>query len=278
MASVTQGAMTPAIEHSCLYQCHIAHTRSTPKRHHFFIQAFWFAIDLDELPAISNTIAGFGRQWWQPYAWKDSDHMPFAEGETAKARVINYLNHQGIENTIDRVVFIGQPRVLGYSYNPASFYLCWDDTNQPVAALLLVDNTFRELKAYTLPYCDKSKRFSAQQPKDFYVSPFLNIDDVFESVVSLPDGQLTIEINTVRDQQTLLHSRVTGQRIPLTSKNVWRLTCWFPFYPQLTMLAIHWQALQLWRKGIAFHNKEDNPQAQRPNSLPNQRKYPKVAA
>lgn len=263
------------IKHSCFYECSITHERFAPKTHRFAVKAFLFAIDLDEVELLFNKLPGFGPQWWQPYRWVDADWMPAGlidshnndlSLRTVKERVCAFLNQDGLDVSGGRVMWVGQPRVFGFGYNPASFFVCWDSKENPLAALLLVDNTFRELKPYIIPankVNSAETMFSDVLTKHFYVSPFLNLDDEFNCSISLPEGYFSAKISTQRDETTLLKASLLGQRKPISETTLFRLSIKYPLFPQFTMLAIHCHAALLFLKGIPFHLKQANEGLQR---------------
>ena len=147
------------------------HARFTPKAHRFAYRIFLFAIDLDELGALSRRLRLFSVGRRNVYAFRESDYLPThepifngrtrpgprgprAEGDTPasglKARIVAHLATHGVDLTDGRVLLVTLPRVFGYLFNPVSFYFCYDRTGAPVAALAEITNTFREMKLYVL--------------------------------------------------------------------------------------------------------------------------------
>ena len=55
------------------------HRRFTPKAHHFAYRIFLFAIDLDELPALSGRLGLFSVDRANLYSFRDRDYLPTGE-------------------------------------------------------------------------------------------------------------------------------------------------------------------------------------------------------
>ena len=153
------------------------HARFAPKAHRFDYRIFLFALDLDELDTLHRNLRLFSHGWRNLYSFRDGDFLPThetaynggaqcsrigqVETGSLKQRVVAHLAGQGIDLTDGRVMLITLPRVLGYLFNPVSFYFCYDRTGAPVAALAEVTNTFKEMKPYLL-----GPEYSVQRTED----------------------------------------------------------------------------------------------------------------
>jgi hypothetical protein len=161
------------------------------------------------------------------------------------------------------VLLVTLPRTFGYGFNPVSFYFCYDRAGRPVAALAEVTNTFREMKPYYLgpetrlpadgaPAGDSFRR---RMPKDFYVSPYSDVDVAFDFNLRAPGGRLLAQIDDFHGSERTLTSTVVGEQRALTGA---RLAWWTLKYPLLTLRVIaliHWHALQLWLKRLPWFSK-----------------------
>jgi DUF1365 family protein len=169
--------------------------------------------------------------------------------------------------------------MLGYLFNPVSFYFCSDQYGAPIASIAEVTNTFRETKLYLLgrdtlqsskplgPSSDggseRSATFRLKTPKFFYVSPFSDVDVAFDFKLTVPGDHLRIQIDDVANGVRTFTSSVTGVKRPLTGPRL----AWYLFkYPFLTLrviLLIHWHALLLWTKRVGWFAKAARPLDQR---------------
>lgn len=247
---------------TCIYECTIWHARTKPRHHRFQHRHFMFMIDLDELKNLSFHSRLFRLDGWGLYRFDQRDHLPDnALGLGLKDRVIAVLNSRGITQEIHSIQLLTNVRTVGYVFNPVSFFFCRNEKNELVCCLVEVGNTFGEKKAY-LVRPDSNGNFVDCQSKDFYVSPFTELDHKFDFHIQVPSQQLKIEINTLENSQFIIRSSIQGKRLEFTDKNLLKLTARYPLAPLQVILFIHLHAFALWLKGIPFHRKEENPQKQ----------------
>lgn len=258
---------------SCLYECHVLHARFAPKAHRFLYRIFLFAIDLDELPELHRRLPWFSHNRANLYSFRDRDFFPVNEplhppsvptpshrepapARALKARVVAYLAERGTDLTDGRVVLVTLPRVLGYLFNPVSFYFCYDRTGACVTALTEVTNTFREVKPYFLGReTQRDGAFRLRMPKQFYVSPFSDVDVAFDFVLRPPGERLTIQIDDYIGPTRMLTSTLTGPQRALTGARLAWYTVKYPLLTLRIITLIHWHALLLWAKRVRWYPK-----------------------
>jgi hypothetical protein len=121
-----------------------------------------------------------------------------------------------------------------------------------------VTNTFREMKPFFVPAdpADAARGvFRLRVPKQFYVSPYSDVDVAFDFHLRLPGDQLAIRIDDYVGEERTLTSTLAGPRRALTTGRL----AWFTLkYPLLTLRVIsliHWHALLLWAKRVPWFAK-----------------------
>ncbi len=248
---------------SCLYECEVMHRRLSPKVHAFRYRIFMFALDLDEIDSLAIQIRGFSRNRWNLYSFCDGDHLPSGNG-SIKEKVVAYLAAKDTPFPKDgRMMLVTLPRVLGYVFNPVSFYFCFDAAGKPLCALAEVGNTFGEMKLYLMPEPQGENRFRRITPKHFYVSPFSGLELNFDFKLRVPDNGLEIHIDELAGEEPVLLSALTGKRVPLTSGRLAWFTLKYPLVTLRVIFLIHWNALLLWWKRVPWFAKAAHPERQR---------------
>ncbi|MDP1581784.1 MAG: DUF1365 domain-containing protein [Candidatus Didemnitutus sp.] len=264
---------------SSLYECHILHHRFSPRVNRFLYRVFFFAIDLDELDALHQRLRLFSVGQRNLYSFRDADFFPTheavhnatpaarpapaADGQTLKARVVAFLAAHEVDLTGGKIVLVTLPRVLGYLFNPVSFYFCYDCRGQPIAAVAEVTNTFREVKPYFVGRPAADGRFRCRMPKEFYVSPFSDVDVSFAFMLRPLTDRLAVQIDDYIGDARTLTSVLTGAQHPLTDARLAWFTVKYPFITLRVVFLIHWHALQLWWKRLPWFAKAARADRQR---------------
>jgi DUF1365 family protein len=246
---------------SCLYECSVFHRRIAPKRHEFLYRVFYFLLDLDELDELDGTLRLFRVNRPGLYSYRDSDHISHGAA-SARENILRYLGDQGITAPVGRILLLTLPRILGYVFNPVSVFFCLGAEGKPLAAVAEVGNTFGEWKPYLVPATPEGT-FHLRAVKNFYVSPFSDLDLEFDFRFDLPGERLRLLIDDYRGGEKELVSVLTGNRAPLTDSTLLRFSLKYPLLTLKVILGIHWEALRIWLKGVAARRKEWQPELQK---------------
>ncbi|MEI6533895.1 MAG: DUF1365 domain-containing protein [Verrucomicrobiaceae bacterium] len=240
---------------SSIYDCIVMHHRLTPVEHRFQYRVFYLWLDLDAIDGLAKRLWCFSRNRFNLFSFHDHDHLNLGES-TTKANILRWLTEQGFDAApVARIMLLTFPRVLGYIFNPVSFYYCFDADGAPVCAVAQVTNTFHEQKAFLLKERDERGRFRLLTEKHFYVSPFVPLDFSFDFKLELPSDKLDIHIDDhSREARTLL-TALTGKRRQLTAASLFWCAIKYPLLTLRVIFLIHWNALRLWLKRIPWHRK-----------------------
>lgn len=266
---------------SCLYECRVMHHRLTPKPHRFDYRLFYFAVDLDELESLHARLRLFSVGRANLYSLRESDFFPtheplhnassaqgiphsaFRIPQSLKSRVLAYLSARGIDLAGGRVVLVTLPRVAGYLFNPVSFYFCFDRAGAPLTAIAEVTNTFREMKPFHVSERAGETTFHLRAPKNFYVSPFSDVDVEFDFTLRTPGERLSVQIDDYVAGERSLISMLHGPRADLTDARLAWFTLKYPLLTLRVITLIHWHALILWLKRIPWFAKAARAAEQR---------------
>ena len=151
------------------------------------------------------------------------------------------------------------PRVLGYVFNPVSFWFCHRRDGSLRAIVCEVNNTFGERHCYLLDAPAFGSELRAD--KVFHVSPFCQVEGGyrFRFMVTPGRARTVVRIDYDDGQGPLLQTSVSGA-LELASAASLRRALWR--HPAMTLgviARIHWQALRLWLKRVRFFHKPAAP-------------------
>lgn len=254
---------------SCLYRATVMHHRLEPRSHRFHYGVFMFYIDLDELDLLPKKFWMLSRNKFNFFSFKDKEHLqlPIDRPDTSKSikeQIISYLAQHGIQYDQHKIMLLTNLNILGYNFNPVSFYFVFDKKGRPVCSIAEVSNTFREMKPYFLGSENlDEKSFHLNTTKYFYVSPFIDHDTNFDFNLQVPEEKLTIRIDDYKDGKRFFISTLTGKRTALSNKRLLLYSLRFPLLTLRIISLIHWHALLLWLKKLPFHKKSAHPNLQR---------------
>ena len=235
----------------------VAHRRSRGPAYALDHAVWQLAIDLDELDDVDRRLRLLSRNRRNFVEVRDADHLPQPAVElAADARAI--LARLGLDATSWSITLVTNPRVLGYVFNPASFFLCRDG-ERLAAVLVEVHNTHGERHLYPLlPAAeDGPDRLHAEMAKAFYVSPFLGMDAGYRVHVRDEPDRLVIAIEEREGDERMLSTSLVLERRPLTDRALLSLLVRRPLMTQRTTAWIHWHALRLWLRGAPFRRHRD---------------------
>jgi DUF1365 family protein len=221
------------------------HARRSPARHVFRYPVSYWLLDLDELPELERRLRLFSVNRRNVVSLHDGDHF---DGAPLKQAVIDLVG----DPTIERVLVLTQPRVLGYVFNPVSFYWCYRRDGSLVCMVAELNNTFGE----RLPEVLRGPELRYEQRKRLHVSPFFGLDQSYEYAFSQPGSEVWARIH-VRDDDGVrpLTAVLHGRRRELSNRSLGRLLLRYPLQPLQVTALIHYQALRLWAKRVPFHHK-----------------------
>jgi DUF1365 family protein len=231
---------------SAVYTGTLMHSRRSPSRNVFRYPVSYWLFDLDELPELERRLRFFSVNRANLVSLCDGDH--FDGAKPLKQSVVELARDPSIE----RVLMLTQPRVLGYVFNPVSFYWCYRGDGSLACMVAELNNTYGE----RLPEVLQGPELRYEHRKRLHVSPFFGLDQSYEYAFSQPGDEVWARIH-VRDDDGArpLTAVLHGRRRELSDRSLAALLLRYPLQPlQVTML-IHWQALRLWSKRVPLYRK-----------------------
>jgi DUF1365 family protein len=238
------------------------HRRLRPAKHGFSYPVYFLAIPLSRIDALAGPLFGVNR--WNVFGFHFRDHGA-RDGSHPLPWVRALLAREGIASADGEVWLQAFPRVLGYVFNPVSFWYCHDHAGALRAIVAEVNNTFGERHAYLLAHADErpirpGEELSAR--KVFHVSPFFDVRGGYRFRFRLGDDRSLARIDYHDEAGDLLHTSVSGLAEPLGTRTLLRAFFGYPLMTSGVVARIHWQALRLWLKRVPFFSKPIPPTEQ----------------
>lgn len=246
--------MTEAVA-GCLYLGRVMHARFKPCKHRFVYRVFSLYLDIDRVGELAAKLKLFSAGRFNLFSFHAKDHGP-CDGSPLRPWVERHLAAQDIALDGGAIRLLCFPRILGYVFNPLSVYFCHGPADDLRAVLYEVHNTFGQSHSYLVRVPaglapGAAIRQSAE--KCFHVSPFLGLAADYRFRLRAPDETLSLAIHEHDAEGEILLATHVGSRAALSDRALLKAFVSHPLMTLKVVLAIHWQAWKLWRKGAVFH-------------------------
>lgn len=252
-------------DHALIQLCFgvVRHTRLRPVRNRFAYRVFYLRLPLRALGQGTFSCRWMSRNRFNLLSFHDRDH---GDGQRPLTDWIDtLLRREGIEDADGEIWLQAFPRVLGYVFNPVSFWFCHRADGALRAIVCEVNNTFGERHCYLLETgADIANGRELKASKAFHVSPFCRIEGEYRfRFLDRTDAGLPMQsvarIDYHDDDGPLLNTSISGAAAPLTDRGVLKAFFTHPMMTAGVMAKIHLQALKLWLRRVPFHVKPEPP-------------------
>jgi DUF1365 family protein len=239
----------------------VMHRRTRPAGNAFRYPAFCLRLPLSRLHELAGSAVRWNRRGL--VAFHERDHGP-RDGSPLAAWMRDLLASEGIVAD-GEIVLHAFPRMLGYAFNPVTFWVCHDLEGGVRAVLAEVNNTFGETHRYLLAHRD-GRRIAPGETltaaKRFHVSPFCEVRGHYAFRFNFDAARWLARIDYFDgDGETpLLETSISGTAEPLP-RRAWPLFLRYRWFTVGVVARIHWQALKLWRLRVPFFRKPAPPPA-----------------
>ncbi len=235
---------------------HVFHSRREGAENSFNYPTFFVHFRCDLEPELQNTLK---RKFKNLLSLNAQDFLVAKPGGFNK-NIKEFLKEQ-CQYEADQVWLQTLPRMLGFVFNPVTFWLCRRGT-QLEAVLVEVCNTFGEKHFYWVqPTGGVSKSEWYRAEKVFHVSPFFPVDGYYEFRFQVDEKNSRIDINYFSaEKQLRLATWVSGELSALESHSLVSVFGRYGWMTPLVILRIHYQAFKLFLRKSKFYPKPQLPE------------------
>ncbi|MCB5167326.1 DUF1365 domain-containing protein [Streptomyces bambusae] len=229
-----------------LYECVIAHVRTTPLRHSFRHRTYLWCVDLDHLPVLPRPL--------RPLARFDArDHFT-GDASSIRAGLDDHLAGRGIDLDGGRVTMLAHARVFGFVFNPLTVFWCHDPSGALVCVVAEVHNTYGQRHCYLLrPDGTDGAASEFQADKEFHVSPFFAVEGRYRMRLPLPGDRLRLAVHLEHEEGRAFTAVVRGRRRPATAAALLSAAVRRPWSTTAVWFGIRRHGIALLLRGLPVH-------------------------
>jgi uncharacterized protein len=263
---------------SAVYEGWVRHRRFEPVEHEFSYRLFLMYLDLGELPRLFDPFPLFSARRRAPARFRRADFMGDPRRPLAECARDAVEAETGARPT-GPVRLLAGLRYFGHSFNPVSFYYCFDPAGKRVEAVVAdVENIpWGERHAYVL------RRGGSEGPvltdeldKALHVSPLMGMDQTYCFRAGEPGPTLSVHIesrpevgaSTGEDQPGRVpksfDATLSLRRRELSRGRLAGLLARYPAISLQTVAKIYAQSLRLKLKGARYF---PHPNGSRPKGF-----------
>jgi DUF1365 family protein len=240
---------------SALVRGHVVHARNdVHARRTFRYPVYVASIDLDELPRLDGSLRLLSHNRRTLFALDDRDYEA-ASGGIARA-YHELLDRHRVARPV-HMRLVTNLRVLGYVFNPVSFFLGYDERGAIASVVAEVNNNYGGRHRYVFGPEHRiahPRRVGFRRERVLFVSPFLHGDATYELWVDAPldGGTLDITMHVDVADGRVFVARLAGTREAMSDRALARAAVRYPLMTAQVIALIHYEALKLKLLGVPY--------------------------
>jgi DUF1365 family protein len=260
LPAATLSRSDPVVDVPGIVAGEVMHRRTRPAANAFTYPAFCLRLPLSQLARLPTRGVAWNRRGL--VAFHDRDHGP-RDGTPLASWMRELLAREHVEAD-GEIVLYAFPRMLGYVFNPVSFWVCHQADASVAAVLAEVNNTFGETHHYLLAHPQGKPLASGEMltaRKVFHVSPFCDVKGHYTFRFHFGPGRWLARIDYFDGDgaSVLLETHVSGKVQALDSAAARSLVWRYRWFTLAVVARIHWHALRLMLKRVPFFSKPAPP-------------------
>jgi DUF1365 family protein len=219
-------------------------------------------LDLDELPGLLDPYPLYSARRAAPARFRREDFMGAPDRPLAECARDAVASATGARPAGPVRLLTGL-RYFGHSFNPVSFYYCFDPAGARVEAIVAdVQNIpWRERHPYVLARGERRGTVLGDElEKSFHVSPLMGMDQTYSFRASEPGESLAVHIEsrprgdgTEGPPSKTFDATLNLRRRELSRRALAGLLARYPAMSLQVVAKIYGQALRLKLKGARYH-------------------------
>ncbi len=254
---------------SAVYEGTVRHRRFEPVEHEFRYPLFLMYLDLAELPKVLDPYPFFSARRRALARFRRGDFMgdparPLDECARDTVAAVAGARPAG------PIRLLAGLRCFGHSFNPVSFYYCFDPAGEQVEAVVAdVRNIpWGEGHPYVLARGERRGTVLGDElEKSFHVSPLMGMDQTYAFRASEPGESIAVHIESrprAGEGGKTFDATLNLRRRPLSRRTLAGLLARYPAMSMQVVAKIYAQSLRLKLKGARYH---PHPEGSRPRGF-----------
>lgn len=232
----------------------VYHHRVFPYDHRFKYKTSSILINLEELENL-NKLFLFSVNSLNLFSFFYKDHGYRNKNINPKNFILENIKKKFNDKKNYSVYLYCTPSFLGYVFNPISIYLCKNYNNEIKYICYEVKNTHHEQHCYFIRIKKKLKKIYSELDKEFYVSPFLQMDLKYKFNLFNNKYNFLLNVDVYKKNQLILKTGISSKTATLSSFSLFCNLIKNFFYAQKVMILIHYQAIKIFNKQKSFFSK-----------------------
>tara|TARA_B100000401_G_scaffold425669_1_gene355576 strand:- start:431 stop:1204 length:774 start_codon:yes stop_codon:yes gene_type:complete len=238
----------------------IIHKRFIPFKHNLKYKVPSLYLNVNDLSKINKKYTFFSLNSFNLFSFHECDHG-YRDQRSVKTFVVDTLSKYKIKYVNLNIMILCFPRILGYVFDPLSIIYCFDN-DKLISILYEVKNTTNEQHTYIFKGYTDSKEFKLNHEcsKQFYVSPFIEMEAYYKFFNKMFKDQLNINIDLLdKNNKKVLSAAQYGKFIEFNSKNMFKFISYNPLLGFKVMIGILYEALKIISKGGKYYARKKKP-------------------